>query len=94
VECPKILKIRQITKFDMGFQKNNIIGRYKKSQKSLHEKDGSVHIPGKPIMALGLPSTSPASRINGRRTSLSPILVELKIFLLKTFKKLNLNPKK
>ena len=29
-ECPKILKICQITKFDMGFQKNNILGRYKK----------------------------------------------------------------
>jgi hypothetical protein len=29
-ECPKILKICQITQFDMGFQKINMISRYEK----------------------------------------------------------------
>ena len=29
-ECPKILKICQITKFDMGFQKINTRSRYEK----------------------------------------------------------------
>jgi hypothetical protein len=29
-ECPKILKISQVTKFDMGFHKNNMISRFEK----------------------------------------------------------------
>jgi hypothetical protein len=29
-ECPKILKICQITKFDMGFQKNNMRSRFER----------------------------------------------------------------
>jgi hypothetical protein len=43
-ECPKILKICQITDFDMGFQKINMISRLEKVDFYLRRKLGEVSL--------------------------------------------------